>query len=215
MAEEKSTRERILEAAITGIEKHGIDKLTTRKIAEEAEANIASINYYFRTKADLIAEVLAATADHMLEDVRATLDREDRPLKETVNEVFFYLIEGMMRYPGITTAHIYRAINQGKSASPGAVALDEVFERTLQRLHSEYPQRGHSKLRLALSQLFNAMMFSALAPDFFGLPPEYLPSDADGCRRLADWYTDLLLDAIDLPNSADRPTDLTHAQNPP
>src|SRR5574341_1009582 len=50
-----SPRDQILGAVLTAIEKHGIDSLTTRKIAEEAGTNIASINYYFRSK-DLLVE---------------------------------------------------------------------------------------------------------------------------------------------------------------
>ena len=39
-------RQLILEAVVTCIEKYGIDKLTTRRIAEAAGTNVASINYY-------------------------------------------------------------------------------------------------------------------------------------------------------------------------
>ena len=53
------------------IEKDGINNLTTRAIAREAGTNIASINYYFRSKDALVAEALQMSLDHMLGDIRA------------------------------------------------------------------------------------------------------------------------------------------------
>jgi AcrR family transcriptional regulator len=73
-----STRDRIRLAAIEAIEQHGIDQLTTRLIAEGAGTNLASINYHFRTKDDLLTEVLQSTADHMLQDVFAEIEKPDR-----------------------------------------------------------------------------------------------------------------------------------------
>ena len=55
MTEKTATRGLIIEAVIDCIEKYGIDKVTTRRIAEQAGTNIASINYYFRSKDVLLA----------------------------------------------------------------------------------------------------------------------------------------------------------------
>ncbi len=74
MAEKNATRRAILEAVVTCIEKYGIDKVTTRKIAVEAGTNIASINYYFRSKDELIEETLSMTIHHMMEDVFLAID---------------------------------------------------------------------------------------------------------------------------------------------
>ena len=55
---EQSTQEAILLATIDCINENGIEHLTTRMIAEKAGANIASINYYFRTKEQLVNQAL-------------------------------------------------------------------------------------------------------------------------------------------------------------
>ena len=71
MAEKHATRQLILEAAIGCIEKYGLENVTTRKIAQQAGTNIASINYHFRSKDELIAETLTLTSKHMLEESRS------------------------------------------------------------------------------------------------------------------------------------------------
>jgi TetR/AcrR family transcriptional regulator, regulator of cefoperazone and chloramphenicol sensitivity len=186
--EELTTRQRILEAAISGIETYGLDQLTIRKIAKDADANIASINYHFRTKADLVAEALTMTINHMLEDVRATLDQDGRPVEKTLEEVFFYLLDGGRRFPGITTAHMYRAVVKKEYESPGGKAIRQAFDRTVQRVQDACPDKDPEWVRFVLSQIFSALMFSLLTPDFFTVSDRYLPEDSDRCRLLARSY---------------------------
>lgn len=53
-----STKERIIEVAADIFGMDGFKAATIRKIAKAANANVASINYYFRDKEGLYAEVL-------------------------------------------------------------------------------------------------------------------------------------------------------------
>jgi AcrR family transcriptional regulator len=66
------TRERIKAAARDLFSRYGVDKVTIRDIAKHAgQRNGGSINYYFRTKDDLIKEIIADSARAM--DVRRSL----------------------------------------------------------------------------------------------------------------------------------------------
>ncbi|MEE2742829.1 MAG: helix-turn-helix domain-containing protein [Bdellovibrionota bacterium] len=56
-AENKNTKERILEATREIVNQHGIEATSVREIAKRASVNIASINYYFGSKYDLMAEI--------------------------------------------------------------------------------------------------------------------------------------------------------------
>src|SRR5688500_11224794 len=67
--------DRIVVATLRVIERDGLDALTVRTIAREAGANIAAINYYFRSKDDLVALVLERALDRALADPLAELDR--------------------------------------------------------------------------------------------------------------------------------------------
>lgn len=188
MPEKTATRQLILEAVVTCIEKYGIDKLTTRKIAEEAGTNIASINYHFRSKDELLAETLSMTINHMMEDVFAAVDDQKQPFESVLTDVLFYLLDGTRKFPGISRAHLYRAVIQNDRRSISAQAMIRVFDRLVKRALSEYPGRDPKRVRLALSQVMSSIMFALLAGDFFPLPREYQLTSSKSARLLAEAY---------------------------
>lgn len=59
-AVEDDKREAVLKAAITVFADRGFDAATLREITQAAGANIAAVNYYFRSKDDLIRSALEA-----------------------------------------------------------------------------------------------------------------------------------------------------------
>src|SRR4029453_16523245 len=70
-------RERILVAAELLFAKRGVDKTSTRDITTEAGVNVASVNYYFRSKEALTEEIFMRLAE------RATVLRPGGPCKHT------------------------------------------------------------------------------------------------------------------------------------
>jgi AcrR family transcriptional regulator len=188
MAEKTATRQIILEAVVACIEKYGLDKLTTRKIAEEAGTNIASINYHFRSKDELVAETLSMTIHHMMEDVFAAIDDTARPFETALTDVLFYLLDGTRKFPGISRAHLYRAVIQNDRQSISAQAMIRVFERLVKRAAHEYPHKDPKRIRLAVSQIMSSIMFALLAGDFFPVPREYQLGSSKNARALAEAY---------------------------
>ncbi len=188
MPQQSATRRLILEAVVTCIEKYGIDKLTTRKIALEAGTNIASINYHFRSKDELLAEALSMTINHMQEDVFQALDDTDRPFLTTLEDVFFYLLDGGLRFPGVSRAHLYKAVVERDQASASTQAMLRLFEGLSQRAARAYPAKDPKMLRLVTSRLLSSIMLMLLAPDFFPLPREYRLSGAKNAHVLAASY---------------------------
>jgi len=188
MPERSATRQLILEAVVTCIEKYGIDKLTTRRIAEEAGTNIASINYHFRSKDELVAETLSMTINHMLEDVFAAIDNAQQPFHAALTDVLFYLLDGTRKFPGISRAHLYRAVIQNDRASISAQAMLRVFDRLAKRAIREHPGKDPKRIRLAVSQVMSAIMFALLARDFFPLPREFQLTSSKNAHALAEAY---------------------------
>ena len=189
--QETSTRQTILLAAIDCIEKHGLDQVTTRMISDCAGTNVASINYHFRTKDQLIEEALRTTITHMLEDVVLTIEDGSLPFRQALGDILYYLIAGGAAWPGITTAHLYSIVVAKAYDSTSATMLMQVFDRLHERATDELGDQDPEHLRLALADVFSTVMFGMLAPDFFQLADRYQPKDEERFRRLAGHYTDL------------------------
>ncbi len=188
MPEKTTTRRLILEAVVTCIEKYGIDKVTTRKIAQEAGTNIASINYYFRSKDELLDETLSMTINHMMEDVFAAIDDPQQSFEAALTNVLFYLLDGSRQFPGISRAHLYRAVIQNDRKSISSQAMIKVFDRVARRACQEYPHKDPKHIRLGTSQIMSSIMFALLAGDFFPMPREYQLTSAKNARLLAEAY---------------------------
>jgi AcrR family transcriptional regulator len=58
--DQANTQDRILAAATQVFAEHGFRDATTRMICAEAKVNVALVNYYFRSKAELYKAVVAA-----------------------------------------------------------------------------------------------------------------------------------------------------------
>lgn len=188
---ESSTQEAILLATIDCINEYGIEQLTTRMIAEKAGTNIASINYYFRTKEQLVNQVLEITIKHMLEDVIKTVEDYSLPFRQTLSDIFFYLIEGGRRFPGITTAHLYSLVVEKNYQSISSKSFREAFERIMERALENFPESDQACLRLLLSNIFSAIIFMMLTPGFLNQEEKYQPTNEENCRNLAEHFTKL------------------------
>ncbi len=188
MVEKVDTRRLILEAVVTCIEKYGIDKVTTRKIAQEAGTNIASINYYFRSKEELMEEALSMTIRHMMEDVLLAIDDTQRNFEAALRSVIIYFLAGSVQFPGVSRAHLYRAILERDKPSISAKAMMRVFERLVQRAAREYPSKDPKHLRFVLAEMLSSILFSMLAPNFFPVPREFQLTNQKSAEALTDAY---------------------------
>lgn len=188
MQEKSATRRLILEAVVTCIEKYGVDKLTTRKIAVEAGTNIASINYYFHSKDELVAEALSMTIGHMLEDVLVAIDDLNRPFETILADVLFYLLDGSRQFPGVSRAHLYKAVVQRDRDSVSSRAMVKLYERLVQRAVRAYPNKRPEEVRPAMSRIMSSILFSMLAPDFFPVSREYRLTSSKNARLIAESY---------------------------
>ncbi len=167
MMKKNATRQLILEAVIACIEKFGVDKVTTRKIAQEAGTNIASINYYFSSKDDLVQEALGMALQHMYDDVIEIIENRQKTFQETLREFLTYLLLGAQKYPGMVMAHIYPTVVEKQTGTPGEIVFSKIFTVLLQRATQDFPEKNPADLRSSLDQCMTSMMFHMIAPSFF------------------------------------------------
>lgn len=186
---EASTQEAILLATIDCINEYGIEHLTTRMIAEKANANIASINYYFRTKEILVNQALEITIKHMLEDVIETINNQTLDFRDALRDVIYYLISGASSNMGISAAHLYRLVIDHDYDSVSAKSFLSAFTMLLDRAVIQFPDPGEDHLHKVLASIFSSIMFMMLTPFFFQLKEEKQLSEDAFHQEMADHYT--------------------------
>ena len=84
---DERTRATLIAATQQLLATGGTDALTSRSIAAAADANLASITYYFGSKDQLVTESMIATARNLLAPVVATLNSEADPIAKMLESV--------------------------------------------------------------------------------------------------------------------------------
>ncbi|WP_312370419.1 TetR/AcrR family transcriptional regulator [Lachnoclostridium sp.] len=99
MRELKSIEEKILDRTLYLIGKDGSCNISIRAIAKEADVNVSAINYYFRTKEEMLKQAKELYIINT-QSITAILEEEygdEEKLITACNEILEYII----RYPGI------------------------------------------------------------------------------------------------------------------
>ncbi len=78
------TRAQIIQGALQALEKTGVIGMTTRKIAAEANVQLATLHYHFESKSTLLVAVLEALIDEIAERLREDRGETDPDLDERI-----------------------------------------------------------------------------------------------------------------------------------
>ncbi|HMD90043.1 MAG TPA: TetR/AcrR family transcriptional regulator [Anaerolineaceae bacterium] len=187
-----SVEEKIIYATIDCIEKYGVSGATNRRIAEKAGVNLAAINYYFRSKDMLMQRVMVIT-------LKNAFDLSDMPpmpglaAPERCIEIFTDLIQGGIRYPGITRAHFYNLLAEGKYDALLVQRVNQFIDDLAGDLLERGCQLAADVLKVALIQICSAVMMAVLAPRLFEQHTEINLFDPENCREYASRLVNKLL----------------------
>ncbi|MBB6127261.1 TetR/AcrR family transcriptional regulator [Mucilaginibacter lappiensis] len=96
---ELSTEEKIKDAARRIFTKKGFLATTIRDIATEADINVASINYYFRSKENLFAFIMDETIKKLFDKIEPVLNNEDTGINEKIEICVGYYIDQVLENP--------------------------------------------------------------------------------------------------------------------
>ena len=164
----QSVEAKIVQAAIDCIEQYGIQGATNRRIAARAGVNSAAINYYFRTKEALIQRCMQATLENAFGEHEFEELPEGGPRERCV-AMFDHLVAGDVAYPGITRAHFYELLAEGRYDSPAVKRMNDFVEHLAEDLKAHGVELDDGELRLACAQITSAAMMAILAPRLFEL----------------------------------------------
>ena len=97
MASRTDTKTRILDAAEKLFAERGFSETSLRLITSKAEVNLASINYHFGSKKELIRAVLARYLDVFMPSAAIEIKRiHHAPENASLNEIFSALIKPLL-----------------------------------------------------------------------------------------------------------------------
>jgi AcrR family transcriptional regulator len=96
---EVSTEEKIKDSARKIFTKKGFLATTIRDIATEADINIASINYYFRSKEKLFEFIMDETIGALFNKIQPVLNDENIAVDEKIEICVGYYIDDVLENP--------------------------------------------------------------------------------------------------------------------
>ena len=165
--EQKITPElRIINATIDCIEQYGLQGATNRRIAEKADVNVAAINYYFRSKQNLMDQVMNLTLDNAFDWEDLFILPDDTPQQWCV-EILVDLTKGALNYRGLTRAHFSGMMLDGDYNSLGARRMTAFIQQWAAELQQRGIKMPEKDLYQALAQLGYAFISAIMAPKLF------------------------------------------------
>jgi len=157
------TKEKILQTTLQIISTEGIKGITIRKIAKISGVNVASINYHFKSKENLITESLKLFGKKM-ETIITELDTLPLSPKEKLKHFLLSFSDSQIKYPGFMQSQIER-ISHGKEMTPKAVENTKLGRKILLKLLKAITkEESEEKLSIILFQLMSGIIF----PIFYG-----------------------------------------------
>lgn len=160
-------REKIILAAIETIEKDGLAAATIRTIARRAGVNSAAINYYFRSKENLLEEVFKKTIEHSTEDLKAILSAEGKAPRDRIEEFLLYLMDGAVLYPGLTKSHMFDVLVGKASDNLFLRRINARLAEAAELIRSLRPAAPPAESKDAAVRLLSAVILPALMPRAF------------------------------------------------
>lgn len=190
-------RRQIIDAAIDVIATEGLARMTTRRIAEQAGAPLASLHYCFRNKTEIIEQIAERGAE-MLEGSFAEVD-PDRGIEATIRDsiaaLWSWYQENVWLQFALTELGMAR-IRMGGDPKVVYGSMWGPFGRDLLTDHLERAAKSDTKKKLSVP-IGEIVRF--IVHRFDGLTIEYAASQDDAaCQRQVDLLADAMV-AVALP----------------
>ncbi len=144
------SRQRIVDAALTLLDREGLDAFSMRRLADELGVGTMTIYGYFRRKDELLDAVVDIGADQITAAGTAA-----GPWKVRLRELMLGIRQSLAEHPGIVELRFRRPL-----VSPGALRLTETGMRIL--LEAGFSKREAARAYRAL--FIYVFGFSAFGP---------------------------------------------------
>jgi AcrR family transcriptional regulator len=162
--------DRILAAALVCMERDGIEATGIRDIAREAGVNSAAINYYFRSKDNLIHLALERSLDNAFGEIISELHRlraEGLPIRTALEHVIDDYVRHVRDFPRLAYAHLRDALVNQQYDGAAVTRLNAFLEQLLEHLAAEPASARAAELRMLLLQAWGSLLLLGVLPRLF------------------------------------------------
>jgi len=162
--EQESTEQKIIMATIQLLGTDGIRKLTIRRVAERSRVNVAAINYYFRSKENLIDKALQHYAQ-LTQRVFAVLQDESLTLYERLHTFLVRFSMHLITYPGFMKSILTQTMNDEAIAPQAKESMQRGRMGLLKLLESALSQAdvalddSDEMLKFKLFQMMGGLLY--------------------------------------------------------
>lgn len=170
-ADAQSTRDRIVAATIVCLERVGMQGLTVRGIAEEAGVNVAAVNYHFGSKSQLLEETLRRSRH---QEAWASVGELDQAVRQAGGDALAGLVNHLhefvgnaINWPRLTEAQLHEILASQDYDTPIVSEMNAFAQQFADRLRPALPSMMELDLKLAVAQIWSALVLLSLLPHMF------------------------------------------------
>ena len=187
----EETREKILQTTKKLLNEEGIGSLSVRKIASTADVNVASINYYFRSKNELIFECMKDVIGELEETVSIFENKsisEENRIREYLNNIAEIILKNQaVQISLLKTFH-------------EDIELPEILQRFISRFYSKFKEFLKEYLNVDDEVILSMIVEQSIAGVWFPIISYKTSSKIAGIDfknpELRKAYIDLLVENI-------------------
>lgn len=187
----EETREKILQTTKRLLNEKGIGSLSVRKIASTADVNVASINYYFRSKNELIFECMKDVIGELEETVsifkNKSLSEENR-IREYLNNIAEIILKNQA-----VQISLFKTFNEN-------IELPEILQQFISRFYSKFKEFLKEYLNIENEGVLSMIVEQTIAGIWFPIISYKTSSKIAGIdfknQNIRKKYIDLLVENI-------------------
>ncbi|WP_411680890.1 TetR/AcrR family transcriptional regulator [Clostridium thailandense] len=160
-----SAKDRILNATLYIIGKDGFQNVTIRKIADIADVNVASINYHFGSKDNVINEALKCITNKFMNSFQLLDDSQTAPIDKL--RIFLRSYSDIsVEYPDVFKNFVNQLIYNGTHESEYMMFIRQKGSDSIKNVLKDATgiEDNHTLSLMAL-QIIGSMIFPVLAND--------------------------------------------------
>lgn len=177
-------REQFIEAAIKVIASVGVDGATTRRIADEAGAPLATLHYCFQTKENLLHAVfehLSSTVRFETSDVDYGGQNLGRVAADLLTEIMQRSVEDADQYRALIDIWLWAERQDGVIATQMYDSFVKMWSEKLALAKSTLPERDLESITRLIAALADGLILQFIG---YGDKDQTLRDTATACEML-------------------------------